>query len=74
VTVLHQDLLLDAVFLALVDVLFDAVFLDDVEEDFRFFAAPPPLSRALLIAIATACFCAFFRLAGWLVPIAPLLS
>ena len=39
----------------------------------RFFGGPP-LSRALSSAIATACFCAFFRLAGLLLPIDPLRS
>ena len=35
---------------------------------------PPPLLRALSIAIATACFCAFFLLAGLLFPMAPFFS
>jgi len=54
------------------DLLREAVFRVLVDDDLRFLAAPPPLSRALLIAIATACFCAFFLLGGWLVPIFPL--
>jgi hypothetical protein len=54
---------------------FDADFEDDFEDDdLRFFGAPPPLSRDLFNAIATACFCAFFLLAGRLLPIAPFLS
>ena len=39
-----------------------------------FFGGPPPPSRALFNAIAMACFCAFFRLAGLLRPMEPFLS
>jgi hypothetical protein len=56
--------------------LFFAVLLFFAAVDF--FAAlrggPPPLSRALFNAIAIACFCAFFRLDGLLLPIEPFLS
>lgn len=43
-------------------------------DDARFFGGPPPLSRALFSAIATACFCAFFLLAGLALPIEPFRS
>ena len=43
-------------------------------DEARFFAGPPPLSRALFNARATACFCAFFLLAGLLLPIDPFRS
>jgi hypothetical protein len=66
----------DVLFFAVLRVLFLAV-LFFAAVDF-FFAAlrggPPPLSRALFNAMAIACFCAFFLLAGLLVPIEPFLS
>jgi hypothetical protein len=66
----------DVLFFAVLrDVLFFALPLFFAAD---FFAAlrggPPPLSRALFNAMAIACFCAFFRLAGLLVPIEPFLS
>ena len=47
-------------------------FAADFFADLR--GGPPPLSRALFSAMAIACFCAFFRLRGLLVPIEPFLS
>jgi hypothetical protein len=55
--------------------LLDDFFAADPVFDFaRFFGGPPPLSRALFSAIAIACFCAFFLLAGLLLPIDPFRS
>jgi hypothetical protein len=48
----------------------DPRFVDEA----RFFGGPMPLSRALFSAIAIACFCAFFLLAGLLLPIEPFRS
>ena len=58
------------------EALFFAVLLFFAVVDFfaAFRGGPPPLSRALLNAMATACFCAFLRLPGLLLPIAPFLS
>jgi hypothetical protein len=66
----------DVLFFAVLrELLFFAVLLFFAAD---FFAAlrggPPPLSRALFNAMAIACFCAFFRLPGLLVPIEPFLS
>lgn len=53
-------------------VLFFAVLLRFAVDFFAaFLGGPPPPSRALFMAIAMACFCAFFLLAGRLLPIEP---
>ena len=65
--VLFFAVLRDALFFAVL-LFFAAVFFAALR------GGPPPLSRALFSAMAIACFCAFFRLAGLLVPIEPFLS
>ena len=71
-----RDVVLFFAVLLFLPVLFFAVLRFFAVVDF--FAAlrggPPPPSRALFNAMATACFCAFLRLPGLLLPIEPFLS